>query len=201
MNNRRKKGLLSAVLVVALSAGMVLHVSATTVEEAQKKADDLESKKNSAQKEKDSLVSQLNSIVDEMNETQNKLEKKQEEIQKAEDELVKAKVDENNQYESMKKRIKFMYENGNSQLIEILISSENIGDFLNKAEYVSQISAYDRDMLTEFQNVVKDVEDKEAALQEEYSVLTELQDELITKQNEVNMLLEDKNYLFVKTLD
>lgn len=192
MNNRRKKGLLSAVLVVALSAGMVLHVSATTVEEAQKKADDLESKKNSAQKEKDSLVSQLNSIVDEMNETQNKLEKKQEEIQKAEDELVKAKVDENNQYESMKKRIKFMYENGNSQLIEILISSENIGDFLNKAEYVSQISAYDRDMLTEFRNVVKDVEDKEAALQEEYSVLTELQDELITKQNEVNTLLEDK---------
>ena len=44
----------------------------------------------------------------------------------------------------MKKRIKFMYENGNTQLIEILIESESIGDFLNKAEYISQISNYDR---------------------------------------------------------
>ena len=56
------------------------------------------------------------------------------------------------------KRQKFMYENGNSQLLEILISSDSIGDLLNKAEYVSQISAYDRDMLIEFQDVVKDVE-------------------------------------------
>ena len=154
---RRKRSIISAVLVIVLCMGMVLNVNATTVDEAQKKADELENQKKSAEKEKDSLSSQLNSIVSDMKVTKEKLGKKQEEIQIAEDELVQAKVDENDQYESMKKRIKFMYENGNSQLLEILISSDSIGDLLNKAEYVSQISAYDRDMLIEFQDVVKDV--------------------------------------------
>ena len=189
---RRKRSIISAVLVIALSLGMVLNVNAATVDEAQKKAEELENQKKAAEKEKDSLASQLNSIIADMNDTKEKLEKKQDEIQKAEDELVQAKVDENDQYESMKKRIKFMYENGNSQLLEILISSDSIGDLLNKAEYVSQISAYDRDMLIEFQDVVKDVEEKEASLKDEYEVLSGLQDELVAKQNEVQALLDSK---------
>ena len=189
---RRKRSIISAVLVIALSLGMVLNVNAATVDEAQTKAEELENQKKAAEKEKDSLASQLNSIIADMNDTKEKLEKKQDEIQKAEDELVQAKVDENDQYESMKKRIKFMYENGNSQLLEILISSDSIGDLLNKAEYVSQISAYDRDMLIEFQNVVKDVEEKEASLKDEYEVLSGLQDELVAKQSEVQTLLDSK---------
>ena len=189
---RRKRSIISTVLVIALSLGMVLNVNAATVDEAQKKAEELENQKKAAEKEKDSLASQLNSIIADMNDTKEKLEKKQDEIQKAEDELVQAKVDENDQYESMKKRIKFMYENGNSQLLEILISSDSIGDLLNKAEYVSQISAYDRDMLIEFQDVVKDVEEKEASLKDEYEVLSGLQDELVAKQNEVQALLDSK---------
>ena len=189
---RRKRSIISAVLVIALSLGMVHNVHAATVDEAQKKAEELENQKKAAEKEKDSLASQLNSIIADMNDTKEKLEKKQDEIQKAEDELVQAKVDENDQYESMKKRIKFMYENGNSQLLEILISSDSIGDLLNKAEYVSQISAYDRDMLIEFQNVVKDVEEKEASLKDEYEVLSGLQDELVAKQSEVQTLLDSK---------
>lgn len=190
--NRRKRSIISAVLVIALSFGMVCNVNATTVDEAQKKADELEAKKKATEKEQNALASQLNTIVSEMDEMNEKLEKKQSEIEKAEEELVQAKVDENNQYESMKKRIKFMYENGNSQMIEILIDSESIADFLNKAEYVSQISTYDRDMLEEFQNIVKDVEEKEAALQDEYTELSGLQDALIAKQNEVQALLEEK---------
>ena len=189
---RRKRSIISTVLVIALSLGMVLNVNAATVDEAQKKAEELENQKKAAEKEKDSLASQLNSIIADMNDTKEKLEKKQDEIQKADDELVQAKVDENDQYESMKKRIKFMYENGNSQLLEILVSSDSIGDLLNKAEYVSQISAYDRDMLIEFQDVVKDVEEKEASLKDEYEVLSGLQEELVAKQNEVQALLDSK---------
>lgn len=191
--NRRKRSIISGVLVLTLSLGMALNVNATTIEDAQKKADELESKKNSAQAEKNSLTEQLNGIVKEMNTAQEKLTKKQEEIQTAEQELLQAKVDENSQYQSMKKRIKYMYENGNTQFLEILIESENIGDFLNKAEYVSQISTYDRNMLIEFQDTVKAVEEKEESLQAEYTELTKLQNELLAKQTEVETLLSDKN--------
>ena len=92
----------------------------------------------------------------------------------------------------MKKRIKFMYEGGNTQFLEVLMESKSIGDLLNKAEYVSQMSSYDRDMLIEFQNTVKEVEEKEAALQEEYNELNELQDQLSTQQGEVETLIDSK---------
>lgn len=192
MKGRKRSRLISGILVFVLSMGMALNVNATTIDDAKKKAEQLESEKKAAEKEKEALAAQLNAIIADMNETQDKLKTKQAEIEKAEEELVQAKVDENNQYESMKKRIKFMYETGNSQLIEILVESDNIGDFLNKAEYISQISAYDREMLVQFQDVVKDVEEKEAALQGEYEQLTVLQDELIAKQDEMQALLDDK---------
>lgn len=197
---KRKRSLLSVLLVMVLSLGMAFQVNATAAEDAQKKADeaqkksdDLDAQKKSAQQEKDSLAAQLNSVISDMNAAKEKLKKKQEEIQKAEDDLVNAKVDENNQYGSMKKRIKYMYENGNSQFLEILVSSENIGDLLNKAEYVSKISEYDRDMLHEFQATVKKVEEQEAALKEEYTQLKGLQNQLIAKQQEVQTLLDSKN--------
>lgn len=190
--NRRKRSIISALLVIVLSFGMFMNVHAETIDDAKKKAQELEDKKKAAEKEKSALAEQLNGIISEMNEMKDKLEKKQSEIEKAEQELVQAKVDENDQYVSMKKRIKFMYENGNSQLIEILLDSDSIGDFLNKAEYVSQISAYDRDMLVQFQEIVKDVQAKEEALKNEYAELKGLQDALIEKQNEVQALLEAK---------
>ena len=86
-----------------------------------------------------------------------------------------------------------MYENGNSQVIELLMESENIGEFLNKAEYISQISEYDRDMLDEFQAVVKEVEAEEAALQTEYEELEVLRDDLLVKQSNLESLLSEKN--------
>ena len=69
---------------------------------------------------------------------------------------------------SMKKRIKYMYENGSGQLIAVLLESKDITDFLNKAEYISTISEYDRDMLKKFQDIVAEVEAQEESLQEEY---------------------------------
>ena len=175
---KRMKRVVGIILAFVMCAGMTLNAGAVTIDEAEDKADELEQQKESAEAEKEKLISQLNGIIDDMNETQEKLTVKEEEINAAEQELVQAKINENNQYESMKKRIKFMYEGGNTQFLEVLLQSQSIGDLLNKAEFVSQLSSYDRDMLTEFQNTVKEVDEKEAALQEEYTELNDLQDQL-----------------------
>ena len=50
-------------------------------------------------------------------------------INAAEEKLTQAKIDEDNQYQSMKKRIVFMYENGNVRFFEILLDSKTITDF------------------------------------------------------------------------
>ena len=184
------------VTALVLSIGMVLSMTVTsgavTIDEAQKKADELQSQKNAAQAEKDTLAAKLNSIIAQMNKTQEELSAKETEISTAEEELVQAKVDEDDQYNSMKKRIKFMYEGGNTQFLEILMSSSNIGDLLNKAEYVSKLSSYDRDMLTAFQDTVKAVEEKEARLQDEYEKLNTLQSSLVSQQTEAQTLISSK---------
>lgn len=191
--NKRTKRILSGGLIFVMSFGMVINVNATTIDEAQQKVDALEQQKSTAEAEKNSLNTQLNTILGEMEDAQTKLADKQTEIEEAEEALVQAKVEENTQYQSMKKRIKYMYENGNSQVIELLMESENIGEFLNKAEYISQISEYDRDMLDEFQAVVKEVEAEEAALQTEYEELEVLRDDLLVKQSNLESLLSEKN--------
>ena len=189
---RRKKAL-SFLLVLVLCLGMAIQANATEISETQKKAEELETQKKDAEKEKQSLEKQLESIVSEMEGTKTKIEEKETEISAKEEELIQAKVDENDQYESMKKRIKYMYENGNAQFVEILCESKSIGEFLNNAEYITTISEYDRTMLVEFQAVVKDVEEQEAALQAEYDELETMQNDLITKQDSVTELMESKD--------
>ncbi|WP_285823741.1 murein hydrolase activator EnvC family protein [Schaedlerella arabinosiphila] len=188
-----KRSIISGVLVLAMCMGTAVNVQATTIEEAQEIADQLDEEKEAAEAEKNALTDQLNQIIGEMNVAQERLTNKQAEIRQAEDDLVQAKVDENTQYQSMKKRIRYMYEVGNTQFIEVLLNSENMGDFLNNVEYVNQLSEYDRDRLADFQKIRSEVEARERALQEEYVVLRNLQDALIAKQAEVEQLLADKN--------
>ena len=184
---RRMRKVTALVLSVGMMLSMTITSGAVTIDEAQKKADELQSQKSAAQAEKDTLAAKLNSIIDQMNKTQEELSAKETEISTAEEELVQAKVDEDDQYNSMKKRIKFMYEGGNTKFLEILMSSSNIGDLLNKAEYVSKLSSYDRDMLVAFQETVKAVEEKEAKLKDEYEKLNTLQTSLVSQQTEAQI--------------
>lgn len=188
--SKRITGMLAA---AALCVGLAFPSQATSIEDAKKKAEELEGQKDAAESQKASLTEQLNAVLGEMEETQEKLTAKEEEIQQKEEELAQAKVDENDQYESMKKRIKYMYENGNTEFIEILCESKDIGEFLNNAEYITTISEYDREQLVKFQEIVKQVQEQEAALQEEYTELTVLQTELEDKHSQVEQLLAETN--------
>ena len=142
MKERMKK-VTALCLAAALSVGTVLPVHAETVQDAQNAVDQLQQQKDSVQAEKTTVETELKKIAEEMEKTQSKLDAKQAEITEAEENLVQAKVEENTQYESMKIRIKYMYENVNMEFIEVRADRENISDFLNKTEYISKLSEYD----------------------------------------------------------
>ena len=120
-----------------LVTAMAYSAGAVTLDEAEKKADELENQKEAVEEEKASLENRLASIIKQADETKQKLEEKEAEVEAVENELVQARNDADDQYESMKLRIKFMYEGGNTQMVEMLMSSESMGDFLNKAEYLT----------------------------------------------------------------
>lgn len=190
---KKMSRIICLLLAGILCFSTVSTVKADDISETKEEKEELEEAKEKAEQVKSDLANQLNAIAKEMEETQEQLEAKQVELILAQDELDLARIDEHEQYESMKLRIKFMYENGNTEMIEMLCESKSIGDFLNKAEYIQQVSEYDRQMLVEFQDIVKDIEEKEAKLKEEEAALEKLQDQLLSKEDEVENLLAQAN--------
>lgn len=188
-----KKRLVSVLLAGALITGTGIQVQADDLQDAQNQASQQQSQLDAAQAEKDQLAKQLEEIVSNMEKTQDEIEKKQEEISEKSDELDAARIDENNQYESMKLRIQYMYENGNSQFIETLFESQSIAEFLSNAEYITQISQYDRNMLTEFQKVVEKVEKQAKELEEENAELEKMQNDLQSQQANLESLISSKS--------
>ena len=73
------------------------------------------------------------------------------------------------------------------------MEANSIADLLNKAEYINKISKCDRELLVEYEDTRKDVENRENALKKEYAELESLQDELAGEQANVEKLLADKN--------
>lgn len=112
----------------------------------------------SLQDDIDTMNDKLDTLSRKLENTSKEIKEKSEAIETAELNLAAAKLNEENHYKAMKERIKFMYEGGSISLLQVLLSSESMADFLNNAEYVTLISDYDRDMLEELQNIRENVE-------------------------------------------
>ena len=148
--------------------------------------DSLEKQTNGLQNQLDSLNQDLTSLSAEITDLASKIEDTDASVQKAELDLAAAKLDEQLQYDAMKKRIKYMYETGNTSLLQIIFSSESMGDFLNKAEFVKNITEYDRNMLDELQKVHELVAKKDSDLRAEQASLAEMKTYLDQQEHELN---------------
>jgi murein DD-endopeptidase MepM/ murein hydrolase activator NlpD len=132
---------------------------------------DLKSSQGSVESKVAELNQQLVQISASITELENQLTQKSQDIEAAKQELDTAKQEEAKQYEDMKVRIQFMYENGQTSYLDALLSARNLSDFLNAAEYIKQIESYDRQKLAEYQDTVTLVADMEAQLEQDYSDL------------------------------
>lgn len=106
--------------------------------------------------------------------------------------LADAKAREEEQYASMKLRIKYMYENGDTNFLDLLFEAESLSDMLNRAEYIQKVSEYDRQKLDEFVAVRNEIEETELRLTEEYNELDRMKQETEAKQSSVEALQADK---------
>lgn len=145
------------------------------LQKAKELIDSLKGSKEDIQSEIETLDQQLNEISGKVKELESQLSKKRQEIADTESALNKAKKQEKKQYQDMKKRIQFMYENGQTSYVEMLLSSESFTDFLNAVEYITQISQYDRKMLKEYQNMQTTIVDTQKSLETDYASLQSLQ--------------------------
>ena len=171
-----------------LKAGVALLCSATmtfalaTPYSFADEKETLENKTSDLQSQLAGINQDLLKISDEISDTQMRVTIVNSEILRSEDELAISQQNEDQQYENMKSRIKYMYENGNSSMLELLFSAESMSDFLNKADFIQNISQYDRDMLSELQNIHADIENQKMALQNQQDSLNNLENELQQQQ-------------------
>ena len=174
----------SRTTIALLTAALVC--SPFTKAYADATVDSLEKQTNGLQNQLDSLNQDLTSLSAEITDLASKIEDTDASVQKAELDLAAAKLDEQLQYDAMKKRIKYMYETGNTSLLQIIFSSESMGDFLNKAEFVKNITEYDRNMLDELQKVHELVAKKDSDLKAEQASLAEMKTNLDQQEQELN---------------
>lgn len=113
-------------------------------------------------------------------------------IAQAEADLVVAEADADYQYDMMKLRIKFMYEHNDESYIALMLSAESIGDMLNKAEYISKISSYDRKMLEEYKNTITHIAEAKAKLEADYVVLENNKKELEVNKASLETMQKEK---------
>ncbi len=134
------------------------------------------------------LNNQYASINEEIEELNQKIEEKEQEIEKTQAELEEAKEIEAKQYEDMKSRIQYMYENSQASFFAILLEEGSFASALNKANYAASIADYDRKMMENYVAQKEAVEEKEATLQGEKEALDELYASIVEKQDEVSAL-------------
>lgn len=106
--------------------------------------------------------------------------------------LEEAEETEKQQYEDMKLRIKYMYEQGDGSAVEALISSKDFSDLVNKAEYVQNVHDYDRQKLAEYVATKEQVAELKTSLEEEQKALEEKEAEFTEKQENLNTMITSK---------
>ena len=161
------------------------------LEETKDNLSSLEGQRNELQEELSSLNDQLNEVSDNLEDLEAQIEDKEAEIAQTQADLEAARQQELEQYESMKERIRFMYENAEATYLELLFTARSFADFLNRSEYIAQIEEYDRQKLEEYQQTRAFIEEEEARLETELAELEELSLAAQAEQQRVNELVAE----------
>ena len=205
---KTKNKICAAVLVFVLAGSLtagacaVPNVYAKT--EAEKKRDaykkklkaknsDIANIKDSQSDVKDSITpaaARMKTLLSKQEQLKSDIKDKQNEVEQANKKLEEAKEEEQNQYDAMKLRIQYLYENSTDNSIwSAILESNGLSDMLNRIEYATDLYKSDRELMTSYQNAVKKVEDWTMQLADEMDSLLALQDKYQTQQGELKTLM------------
>lgn len=191
MKKNSKRRMFSALLILFLMIQMTVQADTGTKERVNlaskdtgSSVEELERQREEQQSQLDSLkeyqinlseeLTELNNglqeISNELADTQDEIAAKNVEIDAAESRIAELTTRSESQYEAMKKRVQYMYENGNQSYLELLLGASSFSDFLNRMEYAKSIYDYDRQELSDYQDTLAELkqqkEDLETAKEE-----------------------------------
>ena len=136
----------------------LLQDSKKRKEDYEKHKQEMQATMEQLQKDLDDIIQyieqldmELMAVNEHLEDLELQIAEKEANLTAVEEQLMTAIAAEEEQYETMKKRIRYLYENGNESLWDLLVSAEGLSDLLNRAEYRSRIAAYDNTLLERYE--------------------------------------------------
>lgn len=197
---------ISAVMVFTFVTAAAEPVYATTISDLQQQKEENEKQLDNVNQqisdykgaqadigsEIEELDAEMVGLLTDINLIKEAIREKEEQIAVTQADYDTAVAVKDEQYETMKIRIRFMYERGDTSYLQLFTESLNVSDMLNKAEYVEKVYEYDRKLLTEYQETVEQVAALQDRLEEEKSELQTSQYELEDEEAYLEEVLAQK---------
>ena len=180
---KKKFGKLVIISLMAAALTVTPVFAAPTVNE-------LQQKKAEEQNKVSSLQAELTELLTKMSNLEADLIEKGTEVTQATADLEDAQKKEEKQYEDMKLRIKYMYEEGNTTFVEKLLTADSISELLNQADFVQSVHSYDRKMLQEYVDTKQQIADLKATLETEMANMEQMQDDYEGEKQNLNATIE-----------
>ena len=209
---KRFKGCLAIVLIAVLCLSSSAQASQSEVdrlkEESQKASDavkDINNQKQQVEGAKQQLEGQANSLTGQISNLNNQISNVTGEISETEADIAEVEADIatlneqleltqaslDSQKESMKLRIQYMYENKSTNTLINFLECGSISEFLQRLEYMAEITAYDQAAVEKFAATQKEIEDTKSAIEEKGQQLSAYQDNLKSKKSQLGVLVSD----------
>lgn len=183
---------LKKICSVVVAAALTFSLSVTPI--LADEVSDLKKQKKDTEEQVNSLQTQLNSLMTKISELENDLITTGEEISQTEEDLKAAQEEQEQQYQAMKRRIKYMYEAGTgSATVEKVLSSGNTTSALKQAEYSQDLHSYDRKKLNEYVATVEKVAELKDTLETKMDDLEKTQMEYEEQKTELNTTITEKS--------
>lgn len=197
------------ILWIAMSLVMiftnVVNVSASPISDAKNKKKDAEKKLNAINEDIEDIEDQKEDLEQEAEEYEQQLvdllvtiqiinhdiENKEDEIETAKAEYEVALAKQEKQQWAMNKRIKYMYEKGDMNYMQILLESKKFSDAVNKSTYSEKLYAYDRYQLYLYEQTKEEVIEKQKALDEDMAELEEIKLDAVSQEEELQLLVDE----------
>ena len=199
---QRKAILILAVLVLAVQAPLPGRASPVTRAEqerrraeeeksrAESEAQQLEQKLGQSRQKEQALEEELVRLLALKDILESDMEELKTQIQEADRDYRQAEEKRQRQYDILKKRIQFLYEEGDITYLDILLKAKNIGDVVSQTEYFRQLYEYDQEIIQRYEKLKQEAAGKKELLEEKQSQLEVMEEENESQQKELEGFIE-----------
>ena len=185
---------LTAMILAAVMLVTVLDVlPQVTAHATTKKVKELQKEQKEKQAELNDLQSKLVDIISQIDALESDIKSNAQDIKDTKAEVKEAKKAEKKQYEAMKSRIRYFYENDtDNSVFNILVESKSLTDFINKVSYMNSVYSYDRDLLDAYEATRVEIEGMEEDLEDKQLELSKEKKQLKINKASLNSLIDSK---------